>query len=745
MTRIKLLPLICLFSFFNLFSQEENDAYNEKKVWRIAVFPIIYSDIPTNYLANFPSKNEIERLVFHQNIQDLYKFVSNDEFVLAGDVYDITTNPNTFWTSAGGQLLSNQQILDGLNFNAPGFDPDNYDLVMFLSGHDASMSYPSNVSLYNYTINGNTYNDIALIGYYQIGYQDRDSINYFFSNSWIRKNQYLIPLGSGQSEEADVWYALSQSEGTFCHEIGHSLEIFSHSNSSTNGAFPIDDPEIPNNEDFLNLEYGNQYCLMGNQLYSPSINGYFRNVTGILPQSEIISVDDYGTHQVTVYPINEPTNPRHIEVLLPYEKSTLGYKNHGYGLEVRKASSFDTLLSHPQLNENVNGLFVHKINDLQNLLLDMSPSSNLPFSWGQIPDIRDVVLKPGMTYENNFVKFENVVSNMDGSFTLDITIKNLKDLTPEPTINSTALLGTNQIEISWTNNHLGSGNTEDIYIEYRSDTSYVWRKLDSVNNSISSYTTGFTYTGINGIEFRLKVKESTTNHESKYSNIGTIGCNLRIEDLIEHPISCVNENDGKIEIVISGGNYPIEFSVDNANFQSGNLIENLSPGPKTIYVKDANNCSVSMDSKNIWEPKHIISTDQLIGDTLEIDASGGTGRYLYRVNSGNWTRSNIFYGITQGYTFEVIDRNNCSNQDVLSIEEVSFNENEFVIFPNPSSDYFELNTSNVDKLEIYNSKGKLIKEFNSQKKYPTIDLSAGFYVVKVFYKNEISSYKLIVK
>ena len=346
------LMLLVLCNMIYVYGQAEATVYQEKKVWRVAVFPITYADVPANYLDSFPDKTEIERLIFHDKIQDYYKFISNDEFVLVGDVFEYTINPNTSWTSAGGLILSDQQILDGINFNAPSFNSDDYDLVMFLSGHDATMSSPSNVGEYTYTINGTTYTDqIGLVLYYQIGFDGRDPMN-FYNNSWKVKDQYLIPLGGGISEEADVWHNLSQTEATCNHEFGHSMGVWSHSNSATNGALPIDLPETPNNDNFLNRGYGNSYCLMGTQQYSPSLNGYFRNVTGILPQDEVVKVDDYGTFQITIDPINTVSNKRHAEVLLPHSKSTLGFKNTGYGLEARSAASYDTLLNHPQLIAN---------------------------------------------------------------------------------------------------------------------------------------------------------------------------------------------------------------------------------------------------------------------------------------------------------------------------------------------------------------------------------------------------------
>ena len=53
----------------------------------------------------------------------------------------------------------------------------------------------------------------------------------------------------------------------------------------------------------------------------------------------------------------------------------------------------------------------------------MSPSPNINFYERYTPDIRDVVLKDGMTYENVEIKLSKVSSNGDGSFNIHILIK----------------------------------------------------------------------------------------------------------------------------------------------------------------------------------------------------------------------------------------------------------------------------------------------------------------------------------
>jgi hypothetical protein len=52
-------------------------------------------------------------------------------------------------------------------------------------------------------------------------------------------------------------------------------------------------------------------------------------------------------------------------------------------------------------------------------------------------------------------------------------------------------------------------------------------------------------------------------------------------------------NDGAITVSASGGSPPYQYSLNNINFQQGNIFTGLAAGTYTIYVKDSKNCSNS--------------------------------------------------------------------------------------------------------------------------------------------------------
>ena len=143
------------------------------------------------------------------------------------------------------------------------------------------------------------------------------------------------------------------------------------------------------------------------------------------------------------------------------------------------------------------------------------------------------------------------------------------------------------------------------------------------------------------------------------------------------------------------------------------------------------------------------------GDTT----SFGFGLGCLQVNQGyNWIGNE---GVIEGYTscvyylptlnvyVSVANNSLFSTLPIVAIVENSinqynlsttnFNTNLISIFPNPTSDYFTINSnsSNIFKIAIYDSLGKLIKNYNnipSQTKVDISELEKGIYFLNV--KNE---------
>ncbi|MBK8601418.1 MAG: T9SS type A sorting domain-containing protein [Flavobacterium sp.] len=68
----------------------------------------------------------------------------------------------------------------------------------------------------------------------------------------------------------------------------------------------------------------------------------------------------------------------------------------------------------------------------------------------------------------------------------------------------------------------------------------------------------------------------------------------------------------------------------------------------------------------------------------------------------------------------------------LGTEVVDAAEDKVILFPNPSRDYFEMQSDrNIQQVRVYSLQGQLIKSFDKQQRYDVSDLAHGVYVVKI--------------
>jgi gliding motility-associated-like protein len=152
-------------------------------------------------------------------------------------------------------------------------------------------------------------------------------------------------------------------------------------------------------------------------------------------------------------------------------------------------------------------------------------------------------------------------------------------------------------------------------------------------------------------------------------------------------ISCNGLSDGEITIQGNGGTPNYVYSINNGvNFQNSGVFSNLPSTNYNIVVRDQNNCTASV-AYNLVEPQIVdftasvtsnylgfnVSCFQSNDASININAQGGTGNFLYELNSTglfiplNGQIQNLNAG---NYSIVVSDQNNClSNSQNLLITE----------------------------------------------------------------------------
>ncbi len=129
---------------------------------------------------------------------------------------------------------------------------------------------------------------------------------------------------------------------------------------------------------------------------------------------------------------------------------------------------------------------------------------------------------------------------------------------------------------------------------------------------------------------------------------------------ITQAISCAGANNAQITVTASGGNAPLQYSLNGGAYQMSNLFSNLAPGSYTIAVKDNTDFIVSTSSLIITTPSTVMALASVNNDQITVTGSGGTGGLQYSIG-GAFQGSNVFSGVANGvYTVTVSDANGCT-------------------------------------------------------------------------------------
>jgi hypothetical protein len=342
-------------------------------------------------------------------------------------------------------------------------------------------------------------------------------------------SQIFVPLDEKPNGEHffSNYTRMTTFQRVFLHELCHILGIWNHANSSTNGyRFPFE-PEITGNLDFLNLIYGNKMDMMGDCLWGTSLNGGCRDLLGWTDNTNRIKLSTYTKQKVRLYPINQKKDYRICEIRIPYKYyihtaddinnyPLEGRKNMGYFLEVRNADVWDSTLNHASIKANTSGILLMRTDGWTTYLVDASPSANLKYDWGSVPDLRDVALKPGMRYCDQNVCFSQVEKNSDGSYSVDIEV-----LDPTVTPSKTSLCSSsvnqtmnNSITLTW----FETPHAEKYFIQISKDQSFgTLIKTDSTRSDTSKIITGLE----NNTKYYWRLRGKNAAGYGEWSNAGS--------------------------------------------------------------------------------------------------------------------------------------------------------------------------------------------------------------------------------
>ena len=113
---------------------------------------------------------------------------------------------------------------------------------------------------------------------------------------------------------------------------------------------------------------------------------------------------------------------------------------------------------------------------------------------------------------------------------------------------------------------------------------------------------------------------------------------LTAELLSTKDINCFGGNDGSILLDIKGGNLGYQVSVDQAKWQDGHAIHNLTAGVYTMYVKDRLGCRTELKDTQLEQPGKLVLASSAIVESrcsnnegaISTSHSGGVMPYVFQ-------------------------------------------------------------------------------------------------------------------
>lgn len=201
--------------------------------------------------------------------------------------------------------------------------------------------------------------------------------------------------------------------------------------------------------------------------------------------------------------------------------------------------------------------------------------------------------------------------------------------------------------------------------------------LDGDTKNTSS-DDSFTFSELAANDYKIEVKDS----ENKVFN-DSITINQPDEtfaDLVINITVTHNEfdnNSGEIEVNVTGGKEPYEFSIDSVNWGNDNVFTNLGGGTYTVIVKDDRDVEVSENVNLMFGfdiNVSVVHSNTHTDDGGEISINPtvtnvGNSPYTFSIDGVNWTNDNVFNNVTPDtYTVYAKDKFETIREKIVTVE-----------------------------------------------------------------------------
>ena len=195
------------------------------------------------------------------------------------------------------------------------------------------------------------------------------------------------------------------------------------------------------------------------------------------------------------------------------------------------------------------------------------------------------------------------------------------------------------------------------------------------NDNGSTFQPQNTFSGLVGGNYQVIIQDANGCTASSTINVPSAPSPV-INNVTATPISCSGLTNGNINVTVTGGSAPLQFSIDNGTtFQAGNNFSNLNGGNYQIIVQDANGCtataatSVSQPSPITLSAATVNANCNQADGSVTVNASGGTGAFVYSLDHGSsFQQAAVFNFLPAGnYTIIIQDANGCMDSVTAAV------------------------------------------------------------------------------
>ena len=146
--------------------------------------------------------------------------------------------------------------------------------------------------------------------------------------------------------------------------------------------------------------------------------------------------------------------------------------------------------------------------------------------------------------------------------------------------------------------------------------------------------------------------------------------NLSAQAQLESEILCFGETTSVV-VEVEGGTMPYEYSLDGEDFQTANIIEEVSAGTYDIIIRDAMGLEFIIVGFIVSQPEELILEIATSDFTIIASGSGGSGTLEYSLDGENYSKVFTFSGLSNGeYTVYLKDENECVVLQVVTLNTV---------------------------------------------------------------------------